>query len=247
MKLDGRVAFVTGAGRGIGRAIALGLGREGAAVAVADLDETGAGETAEIVRALGRRAVALRLDVSLAGEVEAAVRRAESDLGPVDILVNNAGITRDAMLHKMTEEQFDQVIAVHLKGAWLCTRAVVAGMRERRWGKIVNISSISGKVGIAGQTNYSAAKAGVVGLTRATALELARYGINVNAIQPGFIDTAMTRAIPEPLRLQAIERIPLARVGTPEDIANAVLFLASDDSSFITGVVVEVTGGAGMG
>ena len=247
MKLDGRVAFVTGAGRGIGRAIALGLGREGAAVAVADLDETGAGETAEIVRALGRRAVALRLDVSLAGEVEAAVRRAESDLGPVDILVNNTGITRDAMLHKMTEEQFDQVIAVHLKGAWLCTRAVVAGMRERRWGKIVNISSISGKVGIAGQTNYSAAKAGVVGLTRATALELARYGINVNAIQPGFIDTAMTRAIPEPLRLQAIERIPLARVGTPEDIANTVLFLASDDASFITGIVVEVTGGAGMG
>jgi 3-oxoacyl-[acyl-carrier protein] reductase len=247
VKLDGRVAFVTGAGRGIGRAIALGLGREGAAVAVADRDETGAGETAEIVRALGRRAVALRLDVSLADEVEAAVRRAESDLGPVDILINNAGITRDAMLHKMTEEQFDQVIAVHLKGAWLCTRAVVAGMRERRRGKIVNISSISGKVGIAGQTNYSAAKAGVVGLTRATALELARYGVNVNAIQPGFIDTAMTRAIPEPLRSQAIERIPLARVGTPEDIANAVLFLASDDASFITGIVVEVTGGSGMG
>ncbi len=247
MELAGRVALVTGAARGIGRAIALTLGREGADVAVADLDEAGVGETAEGIRALGRRALPLRMDVSQGAEVEAAVRRAEGELGPVDILVNNAGITRDAMLHRMTEGQFDQVIAVHLKGAWLCLRAVAPGMRERRWGKVVNISSISGKTGLVGQTNYSAAKAGIVGLTRAAALELARYNVNVNAIQPGFIETAMTQAIPEELRTQAVAAIPLGRTGKPEDIANAVLFLASEDSSFITGTVIEVTGGRGIG
>ncbi|MDP9372166.1 MAG: 3-oxoacyl-ACP reductase FabG [Chloroflexota bacterium] len=247
MKLAGRAALVTGAARGIGRAIALTLGREGADVAVADLDEAGVGETAEGIRALGRRALPLRMDVSQGAEVEAAVRRAEGEFGRVDVLVNNAGITRDAMLHRMTEEQFDQVIAVHLKGAWLCLRAVAPGMRERRWGKVVNISSISGKTGLVGQTNYSAAKAGIVGLTRAAALELARYNVNVNAIQPGFIETAMTQAIPEELRTQAIAAIPLGRTGKPEDIANAVLFLASEDSSFITGTVIEVTGGRGIG
>ncbi len=247
MKLAGRVALVTGAARGIGRAIALTLGREGADVAVADLDEAGAGETAEAIRALGRRALPVRMDVSRADEVEAAVRRVAGELGPVDILVNNAGITRDAMLHRMTEEQFDQVIAIHLKGAWLCLRAVAPGMRERRWGKVVSISSISGKTGIVGQTNYSAAKAGIVGLTRAAALELARYNVNVNAIQPGFIETAMTQAIPEEIRTQAIAGIPLGRTGKPEDIANAVLFLVSEDSSFITGTVIEVTGGRGIG
>ncbi len=247
MKLAGRAALVTGAARGIGLAIALTLGREGADVAVADLDEAGVGETAEGIRALGRRALPLRMDVSQGAEVEAAVRRAEGEFGRVDVLVNNAGITRDAMLHRMTEEQFDQVIAVHLKGAWLCLRAVAPGMRERRWGKVVNISSISGKTGLVGQTNYSAAKAGIVGLTRAAALELARYNVNVNAIQPGFIETAMTQAIPEELRTQAIAAIPLGRTGKPEDIANAVLFLASEDSSFITGTVIEVTGGRGIG
>lgn len=245
--LAGRVALVTGAGRGIGRAVALTLGAAGARIAVADRDVASAEDTAARLRAAGRQALAAPFDVSQADEVAAAVRRVEAELGPVDVLVNNAGIIRDAMLHRMTEQQFDDVIAVHLKGAWLCLRAVAPGMRERRWGKVISISSISGKTGIAGQTNYSAAKAGIVGLTRAAALELARHNINVNAIQPGFIDTAMTQAVPEPHRQATIATIPLGRVGAPQDIANAVLFLTSEQASFITGVVLEVAGGQALG
>jgi len=246
MKLRGRAALVTGGGRGIGRATCLALAREGVDVAVCDIDLASAESVAKEVEALGRKAVAIRADVSQKADVTAMVARVTDAFGKIDILVNNAGIIRDAMLHKMTEDAFDQVIAVHLKGAWLCCQAVMEGMREQRFGKIINLSSMSGKVGNIGQTNYSAAKAGIVGLTKAVAKELARYSINVNAIQPGFIDTEMTRSIPEEIRLAKIAEIPLKRVGRPEDIANVVVFLASEDSSFMTGVVLEVNGGRGM-
>ncbi|MBI3989979.1 MAG: 3-oxoacyl-ACP reductase FabG [candidate division NC10 bacterium] len=246
MRLEGRVALVTGGGRGIGRATCLALAREGADVAVCDIDLASAESVAKEVEALGRKALAIRADVSQKADVTAMVARVTEAFGKIDILVNNAGVIRDAMLHKMTEEAFDQVIAVHLKGAWLCCQAVMEGMRERRFGKIINLSSLSGKVGNIGQTNYSAAKAGIVGLTKAVAKELARYNINVNAIQPGFIDTDMTRSIPEEIRLAKIAEIPLQRVGRPEDIANVVVFLASEDSSYMTGAVLEVNGGRGM-
>jgi len=246
MRLKDRKAIVTGAGRGIGRAIATAFAREGADVAVCDVNYAAAQAVARDLEAPGRRVLPIAVDVARKAQVDAMVGRATEVFGRVDILVNNAGVARDAMLHKMTEEQFDEVIAVHLKGAWLCCRAVVAGMRERQFGRIVNLSSISGKVGNVGQTNYSAAKAGIVGLTKAAALELARHNITVNAIQPAFIDTDMTRAIPDGPREASIARIPMQRVGLPEDVANAALFLASDEAAYVTGAIIEVTGGRGL-
>jgi 3-oxoacyl-[acyl-carrier protein] reductase len=246
VKLEDRVALVTGGAQGIGRAIALAMAGEGAHVAVCELNVQGAEEVCREIVALGRQALAVRADVTVKAEVDAMVGRVEDRFGRIDILVNNAGITRDAMYHKMTEDQFDQVIAVHLKGAWLCGRAVVGGMRERRFGKIINMSSISGKVGNLGQTNYSTAKAGLVGYTKAAARELARYNVNVNAIQPGVIDTPMMRAIPPDILLERVAEIPLGRMGTPDDVARVAVFLASEDSSYMTGCVLEVTGGRGM-
>jgi len=246
MRIKERKAIVTGAGRGIGRAIALAFAREGADVAVCDVNYAAAQAVARELEATGRRIVPIAVDVTRKAQVDAMVARAAEVFGRVDILVNNAGIIRDAMLHKMTEEDFDQVIAVHLKGTWLCCRAVVAGMRERRFGRIINLSSISGKVGNVGQTNYSAAKAGIVGLTKAAALELARHNITVNAIQPGFIDTEMTRAIPDGPRQESVARIPMERVGLPEDVAGVAVFLASDEAGYMTGAVLEVTGGRGL-
>lgn len=246
MKLAERIALVTGAGRGIGRACARALAQEGAHVAICDVNLEGAQGVASEVAALGHKAVAVKADVSKKAEVDAMVQEVIGVLGRVDILVNNAGITRDAMFHKMTEGEFDEVIGVHLKGTWLVSQAVVSGMRERRFGRIINLSSISAKIGNIGQTNYSAAKAGVVGFTKAAARELARSNITVNAIQPGFIDTAMTRAIPEEIRQQKIANIPVGRIGEPEDVARVVVFLASDDAAYITGAVLEVTGGRGM-
>jgi 3-oxoacyl-[acyl-carrier protein] reductase len=246
VKLEDRVALVTGGAQGIGRAIALAMAGEGAHVAICELNLQGAEQVCREIVALGRQALAVRADVTVKAEVEAMVGRVEDRFGRIDILVNNAGITRDAMYHKMTEEQFDQVIAVHLKGAWLCGRAVVGGMRERRFGKIINMSSISGKVGNLGQTNYSTAKAGLVGYTKAAARELARYNVNVNAIQPGVIDTPMMRAIPPDILLERVAEIPLGRMGTPDDVARVAVFLASEDSSYMTGCVLEVTGGRGM-
>ncbi len=246
MRLKDRKAIVTGAGRGIGRAIAAAFVNEGVDVAVCDVNYAAVQAVARELESPGRRIVPIAVDVTRKAQVDAMVARAAEVFGRVDILVNNAGIIRDAMLHKMTEEDFDQVIAVHLKGAWLCCRAVVAGMRERQFGRIINMSSISGKVGNLGQTNYSAAKAGIVGLTKAAALELARYNITVNAIQPGFIDTEMTRAIPDGPREASIARIPMERVGQPEDIAGVAVFLASDEASYVTGTVLEVSGGKGL-
>ena len=242
--LAGRVAFVTGAGSGIGRATATRFAEEGADVAVVDLNERAASETADAVRALGRRAEALRADVANGAEVEAAAQRAQAAFGRIDILVNNAGITRDATIRKMTDEDWDLVIDVHLKGTFLCTRAVVPRIRDGgRGGAVVNMSSISGKIGNFGQANYAAAKAGIVALTKVTAREYARYGIRANAIQPGLIDTAMTRALGEELLKERVADTPLGRIGLPEEVANVALFLASDLASYVTGAVIEVTGG----
>ncbi len=246
MRLKDRKAIITGAGRGIGRAIAEAFVREGADVALCDVRFAAVQAAARGLECPGRRILAVAADVTRKTQVDAMVARATEVFGRVDILVNNAGIVRDAPLHTMTEEDFDQVIAVHLKGTWLCCRAVAAGMRERQFGRIINMSSISGKVGIRGQTNYSAAKAGIVGLTKAAALELARYNVTVNAIQPGFIDTEMSRSIPEGPREEFIARIPMARVGEPEDVAGVAVFLASDEASYMTGAVLEVAGGRGL-
>jgi 3-oxoacyl-[acyl-carrier protein] reductase len=241
--VEGRAAIVTGAAQGIGLAIARRLSEEGAAVVVADLDEERSREAALELPGQGL-AIAAGCDVTVPEQVEALVARCREEVGDLDIMVNNAGITRDATMRKMPVEDFDAVIGVHLRGTWLGTKAASLAMREQgRGGAIVNISSISGKVGNAGQTNYSAAKAGIVGLTKAAAKEVAHAGIRVNAIQPGLINTAMTAAMP-PEIFEAREReIPLGRAGDPDDVANAVLFLASDLSSYITGIVIEVGGG----
>jgi len=237
--LGGRAALITGAGAGIGRAVAVRFAEEGSDVFVFDVNEAGAQETVEAVRALGRRAGHARVDVSDARQVEAGVAAAEALLGRIDVLVNNAGLTRDATIGRLSEADWDLVVDVHLKGTFLCTKAVGARMRSAGRGAIVNLSSISGKVGNFGQANYAAAKAGIVALTKVTAREYARYGVRANAIQPGLIDTAMTRALGEEFLAQRVRDTPLGRIGRPDEVANVALFLAS----FVTGIVIEVTGG----
>ncbi len=239
--LDGKVAVVTGGARGIGLAIAGRLSAEGASIAVADLDAAAASEAAA---GLPRRAIGVACDVTDPEAVQDLVGEAQEQLGGLDIMVNNAGITRDATMKKMSLEDFDTVIAVHMRGTWLGTKAASLAMREQGTaGTIVNISSISGKVGNAGQTNYSAAKAGIVGMTKAAAKELGHTGIRVNAIQPGLIKSAMTAKMPADIFAAREKEIPLGRAGEPEDVANAALFLASDLAAYITGIVIEVGGG----
>jgi 3-oxoacyl-[acyl-carrier protein] reductase len=240
--LDGRTAVITGGAQGIGFAIAERFVAEGARVVLGDLNPDA---TDAAVAALGGPAVAkaVSCDVTDAGQVEALVGAAVDTFGSLDIMVNNAGITRDATMRKMTEDQFDQVISVHLKGSWNGTRLAANIMREAKSGAIVNISSISGKVGLIGQTNYSAAKAGIVGLTKAAAKEVAHLGVRVNAIQPGLIRSAMTEAMPQRIWDQKLAEIPMARAGEPSEVAAVALFLASDLSSYMTGTVLEVTGG----
>jgi 3-oxoacyl-[acyl-carrier protein] reductase len=247
-RYEGRVAIVTGAARGIGAGTAKRFASEGAAVAVLDLDESSAGRTAADLGA--ERAIGVGCDVSDAAAVEAAVSRVVEELGQVDVLVNNAGITRDNLLFKMTEDDWDLVLGVHLKGAFLMSREVQKHMVPARYGKILNLSSVSA-LGNRGQANYSAAKMGVQGLTRTLALELGPFGINVNAIAPGFIVTEMTdqtayrlKMEPEQLRQVSAEANPVRRVGYPEDIAAAAAFLCSDEASFITGQTLYVDGGA---
>ena len=240
--LDGRTAVVTGGAQGIGFAIAERYVAEGARVVLGDLDQDA---TAAAVEKLGGGdvAAAVRCDVTKADDVEALIAAAVDTFGGLDVMVNNAGITRDATMRKMTEEQFDQVIFVHLKGTWNGTRKAADVMRENKRGAIVNISSISGKVGLIGQTNYSAAKAGIVGLTKAAAKEVAHLGVRINAIQPGLIRSAMTEAMPQRIWDSKLAEIPMARAGEPAEVANVALFLASDLSSYMTGTVLEVTGG----
>jgi NAD(P)-dependent dehydrogenase (short-subunit alcohol dehydrogenase family) len=239
MQLTGKIALVSGAGRGIGAAIARKLTAEGATVVCTDVDLSAAHDSSQ---ACGPHARAAYLDVTHPEHCDALVQELSHDYGTLDILVNNAGITRDAMLHKMTDEQWHEVLQVDLSGTFYLLRAASRVMRQQRSGAIVNIASASW-LGNVGQANYSAAKAGVVGLTRTAAKELARYQVRVNAICPGFIDTAMTRAIPELIRQQQLTRIPLGRPGRPEDVANATAFLASDESAYITGEILSVGGG----
>jgi 3-oxoacyl-[acyl-carrier protein] reductase/2-hydroxycyclohexanecarboxyl-CoA dehydrogenase len=237
--LTGKVAIVTGAGRGIGEGIARKLAKEGAVVVCADVNE---GDATTVASSLSPAGLGARLDVSMATECDALVKDVHERYGRLDILVNNAGINRDAMLHKMTDEQWHQVIAVDLTGVFFMTRAASRIMRAAGSGRIVNISSASW-MGNIGQANYAAAKAGVVGLSRTAAKELARSQVTVNAICPGFIDTVMTRGIPEAIREQQVAKIPLGRAGQPADVAAFVAFLASDEAGYVTGEVINVGGG----
>jgi len=245
--LAGKVALVTGASRGIGKAIALELARAGADVAV---NFAGNRESAEAVanqiRELGRKSVVVQADVADAAAVEAMFSEVEKQLGPVLILVNNAGITRDNLLLRMKEAEWEQVVDTNLKGVFLCTKQALRPMMKARWGRIINITSVSGVVGNPGQANYSAAKAGVIGLTKTTAREVASRGITVNAVAPGFIETDMTAALGEEMNQQLAKQIPLGRFGQPEEVAHVVRFLASEDSSYITGQVIHVDGGMAM-
>lgn len=242
MLLEGKVSVVTGAARGIGRGIALTLARDGADVVVGDLRQSEAEAVAAEIRALGRRAVAVAANVANRGEAHRLVETAVSELGRLDILVNNAGINRDQLLHKMTEEDWDAVIDVNLKGVFNCLQRAAQIMREQERGRIINMSSAAW-LGNVGQGNYAAAKAGVVGLTKTAARELARKNVTCNAICPGFIDTQMTRGVPSKVWDLMVSKIPMGRVGTPEDVANLVSFLASDRAGYITGEVINVGGG----
>ena len=243
-EMAGRAGVVTGGAQGIGLAIATALVREGAAVVLADLDLDTATTAAESLSAAGPgKAIASPCDVTSEEQVAAAVTACTDAFGSLDFWVNNAGITRDKTLRNMTLDDFRQVIDIHLVGGWLGTRAAAAVMREQGRGAMVNISSISGKVGNPGQTNYSAAKAGLIGLTKAAAKELGRYGIRVNAVQPGLIKTRMTEAMKQDVYQARIAEIPLGRAGETEEVADVVLFLLSDRSSYMTGTVLEIGGG----
>ncbi|MFF0488709.1 3-oxoacyl-ACP reductase FabG [Nocardia sp. NPDC004068] len=240
-----RTAVITGAAQGIGYAIAEAFLAEGARVVLGDLDADTVKQAAERLGGPDK-AIGVRCDVTDSADVDALLQAALDTFGGLDVMVNNAGITRDATMRTMTEEQFDQVVAVHLKGTWNGTRKAAAIMRERKRGAIVNLSSLSGKVGLVGQTNYSAAKAGIVGLSKAAAKEVAHHGIRINAIQPGLIRTPMTEAMPEKVWAEKMAEIPMRRAGEVSEIASVALFLASDLSSYMTGAVLEVTGGRFM-
>ncbi|MED1488140.1 3-oxoacyl-[acyl-carrier-protein] reductase [Bacillus smithii] len=247
MRLEGKVALVTGASRGIGREIALEFAREGADVAVNYAgSEEKAGEVAEEIKAMGRKALLVQCDVSDSQAVQDMIKSVVDYFGGLDILVNNAGITRDNLILRMKEEEWDAVINTNLKGVFLCTKAAARAMMKKRSGRIINISSIVGITGNPGQANYVAAKSGVIGLTKTTAKEFASRGITVNAIAPGFISTDMTEELPEEVKEAMIKQVPLARIGEPKEIARVALFLASPDSSYMTGQILRVDGGMGM-
>ena len=247
MNLADRVALVTGSGRGIGRAIALRLAEAGASVVVNDVGDAAPVEAVvKEIKALGGQALPLLADVSSAAEVDKLVAEATRAYGRIDILVNNAGIARDQLLLRMTEEEWDRVLAVDLKSVFLCTRAVLKYMVKERRGRIISIASIVGMVGNPGQANYAAAKAGIIGFTRTVSKEVASRGITVNAIAPGFIDTEMTQGLKEEWKEELKKRVPLGRLGSPQDVAEAVAFLASEEAGYITGQVLVVDGGMAM-
>ncbi|MBN2909495.1 3-oxoacyl-ACP reductase FabG [Polycladomyces sp. WAk] len=249
MRLKDRVAFITGAGRGIGKAIARRFAREGAKVCLTDIDEAGVYTSAEELEKEGLTVFAVRVDVTDRGQVEAAVEETVNRYGRLDILVNNAGVIRDNLLFKMSDEDWETVMNVHLKGAFYCSRAAQKYMVEQKYGRIINISSTSA-LGNRGQANYAAAKAGLQGFTKTLAIELGKFGITCNAVAPGFIDTEMTRATAarigvdfDQLLEMWVKEIPVGRVGKPEDIATACLFFASEEASYVNGQVLYVAGG----
>jgi 3-oxoacyl-[acyl-carrier protein] reductase len=247
MSLSGRVAFVTGASQGIGRACALKLAREGAAVAVAARSQDKLNDLVNEITAAGGKALACTLDVTDEEQVKASIKGAIAHFGKIDILVNNAGITRDQLIMRMKRTDWDAVLQTNLTSAYLCIQQVTSSMLKQRWGRIINIASIFGQMGQAGQANYSASKAGLIGLTMAIARELGSRNITCNAVAPGFIETAMTEGLGDEFKQNAAKQIPLGRVGSVDDVANAVAFLASDEASYITGHVLNVNGGMLMG
>jgi len=247
MKLEGRVALVTGASQGIGHACALHLARHGASVALAARNQQKLEELAAQIAGLGGKAAVFAMDVSDEEQIKSGVKAAIAHFGKVDILVNNAGITRDQLVMRMKRADWDAVLTTNLTSAYLAIQQVIPGMLKQRWGRIINITSIFGQMGQAGQANYSASKAGLIGLTMAIAREVASRNITSNAVAPGFIETSMTAVLSEEFKQNAVKQIPLGRVGTPEDVANAVAFLASDEASYITGHVLNVNGGMLMG
>jgi 3-oxoacyl-[acyl-carrier protein] reductase len=244
--LHGKNALVTGGGRGIGREIALKLARAGADVAVSDIDRETAQQTAGAIETLGRRSLALKADVSNSTDVAAMVASFLEKFGAIEVLVNNAGITRDGLIIRMKEEDWDAVVDVNLKSVFLCCKEAARPMMKARAGKIINIASIVGLIGNVGQVNYAAAKAGMIGITKTLAREFAGRSIRVNAVAPGFIQSAMTDKIPDVERQKLIDQIPMKRMGLPDDVAHAVLFLASPLSDYITGQVITVDGGLVM-
>ena len=247
MRLSGKIALVTGSARGIGRAIAEAFSAEGAVVVVSDVgSDAGARDTLAAMEAAGGKGMVEMLDVSDPAQVDAGVKRILDALGRVDILVNNAGITRDNLLMRMSEEEFDAVLRVNLKGTWLMTKTVSRQMMKQRYGRVINLSSVVGMMGNAGQSNYAAAKAGIIGFTKSMARELAPRNITVNAIAPGFIRTAMTAGLPEAVQKGFLGQIPLGRFAEPREVAELALFLASDAASYITGQVIGINGGMYM-
>ena len=246
MSLTGKKALITGASRGIGKAIALKLAAEGADVIVTATSLERAKQTADQIALLGRRAIPVKVDVGVSSEVEALFKVVTDEFGSLDILVNNAGITRDGLLMRMKDEDWDSVIDVNLKGTFLCTREAIKLMAKAKSGRVVTISSVVGEMGNAGQANYCASKAGIIGFTKAVAREYAKRNITVNAVAPGFIETDMTGVLSEGIREELLKQIPVNRFGSPEDIANAVYYLVSDLGSYVTGQVLAVNGGMHM-
>jgi len=247
MSLTGRVALITGASQGIGRMCALRLAKEGATVAVAARNQERLNELVTEITAAGGKASVFALDVADEEQVKSTVKSIIAQLGKIDILVNNAGITRDQLVMRMKRADWDAVLQTNLTSAYLCIQQVIGSMLRQRWGRIINITSVFGQMGQAGQANYAASKAGLIGLTMAIAREVGSRSITCNAVAPGFIETAMTAVLTDEFKQAAVQQIPLARVGSSEDVAAAVAFLASDDASYITGHVLNVNGGMLMG
>lgn len=245
-RFAGKVAIITGSGRGLGAATALRLAREGANVVVNDLNKENASKVASEIEALGRKALVSTHDISQHALAKAMIDEAKTTFGRIDILVNNAGITRDSMLHKLSEEKFDEVVRINIKGVFSCAQAAAAHMMEQKSGRIVNLASVAA-LGNIGQTNYSASKAAVIGMTRTMALELAKYNVTVNAIAPGLFESVLTQQIPGEVKEKFINRIPLKRIGDPAEIGALVAFLASDDAAYLTGQTIFLDGGLSVG